>query len=159
MTLRWKLLKWKTVNNFCNQTKGPIVRTQRREPGWRKAWQPKYTSYAPVARTLTWFDLETGPQKRTKMKTITEIRLIIHGEGPRCRQRKHYRLSGQKRPQSKVNISSTLTLFERVNSRRVTYMDRLTSPARSSWSNHPWANAHRPTRHLNTCAGWNILLH
>lgn len=62
------------------------------------------------------------------MKTITEIRLIIYGEAPQCRQRKHCRFSGQKRPQSNVNISSTLTLFERVNSRRVTYMDWLTSP-------------------------------
>lgn len=68
--------------------------------------------------------------------------MIIYGERSRRRNWKHCRFSGQRRTRSNVNISSTLTLFERVNFRRVTYMDRLTSAVCSSWPNHPWANAH-----------------
>lgn len=62
------------------------------------------------------------------MKTLTEIRLIIYGEGHWRRHRENIAaLVATREPQSNVNISSTLTLFEGVNSRRVTYMDRLTS--------------------------------
>lgn len=55
------------------------------------------------------------------------MRVIIYGEGRRRRRRENIAaLVATRELQSNVNISSTLTLFE-VNSRRVTYMDRLTS--------------------------------
>lgn len=50
------LLKWKTVNNFCRQTKGPIVCTQRQEPGRRRKKRfgsPNIQADAPAAPTLT----------------------------------------------------------------------------------------------------------
>lgn len=74
------------------------------------------------------FDLATGPCNRTARKTKTEIRLIIYGEGPWCRHRENIAgLVAKRAPQSNINISSTVTLFERVNCRRVTDMHRMTS--------------------------------
>ena len=43
-------------------------------------------------------------EKGARMKTITEIRLVLHGHGPSCRQRKHGRASGSETDPGPVSI-------------------------------------------------------
>lgn len=122
-----------------------------REPGSRGAWQHKYTKPLASTSQKTHSDsMKTQVhRKRDKHEKNNRNKTDHTWRGTRCGQRKHgERFSGQRGEQSNVNISSTLTVLQRVKCRRVTYMDRPTSRARSSWSNHPQSSGTSAARHF-----------
>lgn len=155
-----------TVNSFWHRTKELVIRPQRAEnldqEALGSANTQKKAARQRLARDARRLDEDAGPWKTGRQKNEKNNRNKTDHtrRGTRCGQRKQQRPSGQRGEQPNVNISSTLSVLERLNCRRVTRTDRLTSRANAHHGQIiPAAQAHQPHVTLNTCGDWKLLVH